>query len=88
MSNLTEFCDYAIKKFEDNPIDALFCYIQSDKELMKKYLDLVADKHDLGLINRTIARTLAVQRGTKSCGNRNEEPNSSLIQSYSLLEED
>ena len=87
MSKLTDFCDDAIKKFEENPIDALFCYIQCNKELMKVYLNLVADKQDLGLVNRTIAKKLAEQRGTKSCGIRNEEPISSLIQSYSILEE-
>ena len=84
---MKQFCDEVIKKFEENPIDALFCYLQCDKELMKKYLDLVAEKKDLGLINRTLARTFATSRDTKSCGTRNAEPNSSLIQSYSLLED-
>lgn len=84
---LNQFCKDAIAKFEENPIDALFCYIQCDKQLMKDYLDVVAESRDLRNVNSGIAKALAVHYGTKSRGDRDYEPNSTLIQSYSLLEE-
>ncbi|MBQ3580603.1 MAG: hypothetical protein II975_06425 [Bacteroidales bacterium] len=88
MTALNTFCQDAITKFEEHQIDALFCYIQSDKKLMKDYLDLVAaDGNDLGKVNRSIARAFAVKHGTRSSIERNYEPNSVLIQSYSILED-
>ena len=84
---LDVFCKDAIEKYTNNQIDAFFCYIQSDKELMKKYLDLVADKKDLRIVNSTIAKKFAENNRTKSCGQRSNEPNSTLIQSYSILED-
>ncbi len=83
---MDQFYDEVIKKFEENPTDALFCYVQCDKELMKKYLDLV-DKKGHGQINRMLAQKFAQSRDTKCCGDRSKEPNSSLIQSYSILED-
>lgn len=84
--DLNEFCKEAISKFESNPIDALFCYIQSDKELMKDYLDLVVHTGGLRQVNSAIAKSLAVHYETHSNGHRENEPNSTLIQSYSLLD--
>lgn len=84
---MDQFYDEVIKKFEENPTDALFCYVQCDKELMKKYLDLVA-KEGLGQVNRALAKKFAQSRDTKGCGDKNKEPNSSLIQSYSILDRD
>lgn len=79
------FFNNAIKQFEDNPIDALFCYIQSDKELMKYYLDLVAETGSLQEVNKYIGRAVATHYKTRSCGERSAEPSSTLIQSYSIL---
>lgn len=83
---INEFFDKAITKFECNNIDALFCFIQNDKELMKDYLDLVAESRDLGKVNRGIARQVALRYHTKAI-QRDYQPNSTLIQSFSLLED-
>lgn len=81
------FCKEAIKQFENNKIDAVFCYIQNDKELMKMYLDLIAEKSDIGLVNRLIGRYIAKHYNTKANTNSSQTyPNSTLIQSYSKLE--
>ena len=61
---LNEFFDNAITKFESNNIDALFCFIQNDRELMKDYLDLVASTRDLGKVNR------GIEIGRASCRER------------------
>lgn len=84
---IEQFSTMAIEEFENHPIDSLFLYIQNDKELMKEYLDLVAENGDLGKVNRMIARQFAVQHNTHSNGMRNENPNSTLIQSHALLED-
>ena len=87
--SIDEFGKKAIKQFEDNKIDAVFCYIQNDKELMKEYLHLVAEKGDLGLVNRLIGKIIAQHYNTKAneCQSK-KQPNSTLIQSYSKLEEE
>lgn len=83
---LNEFFDNAITKFESNNIDALFCFIQNDRELMKDYLDLVASTRDLGKVNRGIARLVALRYHTNAI-QRDFQPNSNLIQSFSILED-
>ena len=63
-------------------IDIHFLVIQSDRKLMKRYLDLVAEHGDLRAVNAQIAKYAARRaKGT----HRNYEPLSSLIQSFSEL---
>ena len=88
--NLNDFCQKAISQFEENPTDALFCYIQCNKELMKDYLDLVNDKDNhlpLKNINSGIAQALARHYNTQADKekSRNKMPSSTLIQGYSIL---
>ena len=88
--SLNVFCQKAIEKFYENPTDALFCYIQCDKELMKDYLDLLSESTiSLKVINSQIAQALAKECNTKADENkkRNTEPSSTLIQGYSFFEE-
>lgn len=89
MKDVKAFMEQAFPKFEEmlegDIIDLFFLYVQSDKELMKAYLDTVADIGDLREVNRQIA--LAISRKIQLSGNgvRNYSPKSSLIQSYSEL---
>lgn len=81
-----EFFKKAYDKFKGDQIDALFCYIQNDKELMKDYLDLVAEVGDLGDVNSYIGHQVATKNKTRARQHGNE-PNSTLIKSYSILED-
>lgn len=81
-----EFFTRAITKFENNQIDALFCYIQNDRQLMKNYLDIVAHEGSLRDVNKYIAKQTATRYNTKA-KEHGHKPNSTLIQSYSTLED-
>ena len=65
--------------------DNIFCFVQNDKELMKAYLDLVAENGNLQYVNSHIAQEIAKRYGLESTQNQVESPNSNLIQSYSEL---
>ena len=85
--SIDEFCKEAVEQFENNKIDAVFCYIQNDKELMKMYLDIVAEKANLNMVNNQIGKFIARHYDTKAMnGVRKMQPNSVLIQTYSKLE--
>ena len=64
-------------------IDTYFLVIQSDRKLMKAYLDLVSDR-GLKAVNSQIAAKIANGRETKA-ENRSCIPVSTLIQSFSEL---
>lgn len=65
-----------------NEIDAFFLIIQSDRALMKEYLDFVS-KADLKKVNMLIGMEIGRLLGKKSIGRRKSK--SVLIQSYSEL---
>lgn len=79
---MNEFLNLLFERFEKQITDNIFCFIQNDKELMKAYLDLVSERSDLQYVNSHIAQEIAKRYGLESSPNRNEKPNSNLIQSY------
>jgi len=79
------FLSMLFERFEKQITDNVFCFVQNDKELMKAYLDLVADKGNLQYVNSHIAQEIAKRYGLESTSNQNENPNSNLIQSYTEL---
>jgi hypothetical protein len=91
MSNndsLPKFCDDVLKKFKNNITDAVFCYLQSDKDLMCRYLALIRN-YEKGkqTLNIQLAQAITREFGLKSTKQRKEVPNSVLIESFSELEE-
>lgn len=81
-----DFCKEVICRFENNKIDAVFCYIQNDKDLMKMYLDIVAEK-GLDTVNRYVGKSVTRHYRTKAAVDAgNQKANSTLVQSYSKLE--
>lgn len=80
------FVSELFEKFEAQITDQVFCFIENDRELMKAYLDLVAEKGDLRSVNSQIAQRVATRYGLEDSGERCIEPNSFLIQSYTMLE--
>ncbi len=86
-TSLLEFCDEVLNEFRNNITDAVFCYLQNDKELMRKYLALVRNL-DKGkqTINSQLAQAITREFGLKSTKRIKETPNSVLIESFSELE--
>lgn len=80
---------FALPKFEKmlsaEITDLFFLYVQSDKELMKKYLDLVAGIGDLQYVNSHIAQSVARHFSLINTREENHAPVNNLIQSYSQL---
>ena len=85
---LKQFCDNVLNEFKSNITDAVFCYLQNDKELMREYLLLVS-KHDNGkqTVNSQLAKAITRKYRLKSTNQKNGTPNSVLIESFSELEE-
>lgn len=73
------------ERFERQITDNIFCFVQNDKELMKAYLDLVAESGDLQYVNSHIAQEIAKQYGLERISPSDKIPRSNLIQTYSEL---
>ena len=87
-TDLTKFCDDVINKFRSNITDAVFCYLQSDKELMRRYFSLMRDyQRGKQTLNSQLAQAITREFGLKGTNQINEVPNSVLIESFSELEE-
>lgn len=73
----------ALERFEKEFTDQFFLFVQKDKELMKDYLDTVAETKDLQTVNSQISKLLADHFNLDGTGVINDNPHSNLIQSYS-----
>lgn len=82
---MNEFLNRTFEKFESQITDNIFCFIQNDKELMKAYLDIVAENQNLQYINSHIAQEVAKRYGLENMGTSAKSPKSSLIQTFSEL---
>jgi Tfp pilus assembly PilM family ATPase len=87
-TELSKFCQDVLNEFDENITDAVFCYVQSNKTLMCRYLALVR-QYDKGkqIVNSQLAQAITRAYGLKSSKQKNEMPNSVLIESFSDLEE-
>ena len=82
---MNEFLNRLFEKFESQITDNIFCFIQNDKELMKTYLDLVAENGNLQYVNSHIAQEIAKRYDLERIGASDEVPKSNLIQTFSNL---
>ena len=60
---MNDFLNRMFEKFESQITDNIFCFIQNDKELMKAYLDLVAENGNLQYVNSHIAQEITKRYG-------------------------
>lgn len=92
MGKINEFMNKAFPKFketlEGGITDLFFLYVQSDRELMKVYLDTVSEVGDLRVVNSQIAQQLAQLLSLKNTGEEISVPHSHLIQSCSILKKE
>lgn len=79
------FLNLLFERFESQITDNIFCFVQNDKELMKAYLDLVAENGNLQFVNSHIAQEIAKRYGLEYLRLSEKEPKSKLIQTYSEL---
>lgn len=91
MSNrdsLAKFCNDVLDEFDINKTDAVFCFLQSHKRLMMRYLKLVkSEERGKQTVNSHLAQAIASRYSLKSTCQKNNKPNSILIESFSELEE-
>lgn len=87
-TELTKFCEDVLNEFKNNITDAVFCYLQCDKELMSRYFALIR-QFDKGkqTLNSQLAQAITREFELKSTKRRKGDPNSVLIESFSELEE-
>lgn len=83
---LKDFINEMLSKYDEQITDSIFCFIQNDRELMKKYLETVASTGNLQDVNKQIGREIVRHYGLKGYSKDNE-PKSILISSFSLLNE-
>jgi len=86
-TELTKFCEDVLNEFKNNITDAVFCYLQNDKELMSRYLKLVKD-YGKGkqTVNSQLAQAITREFELKSTEHKNVVPNSVLIESFTELD--
>lgn len=86
MSELSQFCNDVLDQFDGNITDAVFCYIQADKELMQRYLALVRNlEKGKQTVNSQLAQAITRKYDIKNTGLLKPTPNSVLIESYHEL---
>ena len=83
---LKDFINDVLTKYDEQITDSVFCFIQNDRALMKKYLDMVAAIGSLQDVNKQIGREIVRRYGLKGYS-KDDEPKSVLISSFSLLTE-
>lgn len=84
--DLKDFINDVLSQYDEQITDSIFCFIQNDRALMKKYLDIVAATGNLQDVNCQIGREIVRRYGLKGYS-ITKEPKSVLISSFSLLKE-
>lgn len=86
-TELTKFCDDVLNEFDNNITDAVFCYLQCNKELMTRYFVLLRGyENGKQTVNSQLAQAIARRYSMKNTHQTNATPNSILIDSFSELE--
>lgn len=80
MSETKDFFDKIIKRFDEKITDYVFLMIENDKDLMKKYLDLVSES-SLKTVNQQIGRKVKTHYKLEN-ETVESNPESKLIDTY------
>jgi hypothetical protein len=78
---IKDLFDKVISRKNKRITDEIFLLIQSERELMREYLELVHEK-GLVVVNRQIGKMVMQRYGLNHEDARNESPESTLISSY------
>lgn len=87
MEDLSPFINDVLDDFDNNISDAVFCYLQCNRELMTRYFALLRQYgNGKQVINSRLTQAIANRYGLRNANRRNDMPNSILIESFSELE--
>lgn len=78
---LNEFKEKALAQFTKELTDLFFCYIESDRELLQDYLEVIGRSKDLDTTNKYLGKAVKDWFDLQNDG-INNEPDSYLIRSY------
>jgi len=80
------FMEDVLQRFDSELIDLVFCYIESHRDLLNRYLDILSEQNgrQLRMTNSQIAKSVC-QHYELVSGEIKDNPNSKLVQSYSSL---
>ncbi|REE78825.1 hypothetical protein BX611_2960 [Lutibacter oceani] len=86
MKDLKDFKEKVIDLFSEKLTDKVFLMIQNDRELMRDYLAIIEKSNSLAYVNSEIAKEVKKRYDLKNLNQRNEEPESLLIQTHEMFE--
>jgi hypothetical protein len=78
---IKEFQEKALNQFTKEITDIFFLYIENDKALFQDYLRVIGRESDLDNTNQTLGEAIKIWFNLEN-GNKNTEPESYLIKSY------
>lgn len=82
-TDIATLVSHVVSEIEGKMTDVVFLVIQTDHELMRRYLDLIR-KHGVDTVNQEIGKAVKAELHHAKDGERNENPRSTLIQSYQM----
>ena len=85
MNDLNDFKEKVIDLFSEKLTDKVFLMIQNDRELMREYLSIIEKRNSLAFVNSEIAKEVKKRFDLKNLNQRNEEPESLLIQAHEMF---
>ncbi|MCK5148514.1 hypothetical protein KAR48_17285 [bacterium] len=78
---LNEFQNDALERFTKEITDQFFCFIENDKALFQKYLEVIGRESNLDTTNQILGKAVKDWFGLEN-GIVNNDPQSRLIRSY------
>jgi hypothetical protein len=87
MSDVSEFVDKAIREFRENLTDGLFLFIENDRELMQRYLELMEAGHSRKEIHSQLGKQVVQAFSLTNQPISSARPRSSLITTEYRLHE-
>ena len=85
MNDLNDFKEKVIDLFSEKLTDKVFLMIQNDRELMREYLSIIEKRNSLAFVNSEISKEVKKRFDLKNLNQRNEEPESLLIQAHEMF---
>ena len=76
-----EFKNQVLSQFTLEITDVVFQYIENDRDLLQEYLRVVGRASDIDETNKRLGKAVKEWFGLEN-GDRNHEPKSKLIRSY------
>ncbi|WP_461632413.1 hypothetical protein [Labilibaculum euxinus] len=86
MKQLNDFKKKLVDRFSEKLTDKVFLMIQNDRDLMREYLAVIENSKSLAYVNSEIAKEVKKRYDLQNLNQRNENPESLLIQGHEMFE--